>query len=108
MGKVWTYWEFDHPLGRTVRVISTPLGLEIFAEDVFSVVAAKLNNEKVVPININPQERCVVMEQEVVKVKTLNFTAINSLKGIVEGDLINKFLHWVRTTIRPIFQADYL
>ncbi|WP_242062343.1 hypothetical protein [Nostoc punctiforme] len=66
MGRVWTYWEFDHPLGSTVRVISTPLGLEIFAEDVFNVVAAELNNEKVVLMNIHSQERYVVIEEEVV------------------------------------------
>ncbi|BCL40163.1 hypothetical protein [Nostoc sp. MS1] len=108
MGRIWTYWEFDHPLGMTVRIISTPLGLEIFALDVFEIVAAELNSEKVVPINIKSQERYVVIGQEVVTVKTLNFTAINSLKGIVEAGLINKFLHWVRTTIRPIFQREYL
>ncbi|RCJ22884.1 hypothetical protein A6770_29420 [Nostoc minutum NIES-26] len=108
MGRVWTYWEFDHPLGSTVRVISTPLGLEIFAEDVFNIFAAELNNEKVVLINIHSQERYVVIEEEVVKIKTLNFTAINSLKTIVTADLINKFVHWIRTTIRPIFQRQYL
>lgn len=108
MGRVWTYWEFDHPLGSTVRVISTPLGLEIFAEDVFNIVAAELNNKKVVLMNIHSQERYVVIEEEVVKVKTLNFTAINTLKTIVKADLINKFLHWVRITIRPIFQRQYL
>ncbi|MHC5748743.1 MAG: hypothetical protein ACYTXT_44320, partial [Nostoc sp.] len=96
------------PLGNTVRVISTPLGLEIFAEDVFNVVAAELNNEKIVLMNIHSQERYVVIEEEVVKVKTLNFTAINTLKTIVKADLINKFLHWVRIKIRPIFQRQYL
>ncbi|MBD2682991.1 MULTISPECIES: hypothetical protein [Nostoc] len=108
MGRVWTYWEFDHPLGSTVRVISTPLGLEIFTEDVFNIVAAELNNEKIVLMNIHTQERYVVIEEEVVKIKTLNVTAINSLKTIVKADLINKFVHWVRTTIRPLFPRQYL
>ncbi|MBD2505537.1 hypothetical protein [Anabaena azotica] len=107
MERVWTFWEFDHPMNSTVRVISTPLGLEIFAEDVFRVVAPELNNQKVVPINITLQNRYVVIEREVIIIKTLNFTGINSLKGIVAADLINKFLRWVRTTIRPIFQSEH-
>jgi hypothetical protein len=59
-------------------------------------------------MNIHSQERYVVIQEEVVKVKTLNFTAINTLKTIVKADLINKFLHWVRIKIRPIFQRQYL
>jgi hypothetical protein len=108
MTKVWTYWEFDHPLGSTVRVISTPSGLEIFAEDVFKIIAPELNNEKVVPLHIQSQEHYVVIQEQVVIVKTLNSSAIYSLKGIVEEQLVKLFTQWVRTNILPIFQRDFV
>ncbi|BAY42060.1 hypothetical protein NIES2111_64560 (plasmid) [Nostoc sp. NIES-2111] len=108
MTKVWTYWEFDHPMGNTVRVISTPDGLEIFAEDVFKIIAPDLNNEKIVPLHIQNQERHVVIQEQVRIVKTLNSSAIYSLKGIVEEQLVKLFTQWVRSNILPIFQKDFV
>lgn len=107
MKKVWTYWEFDHPSG-TVRVISTPLGLEIFAEDVFKIIAPELNNEKIVPLHIQSQERYVVIQGEERSVKTLNASAIYALTSIVEKQLVKKFTQWVRSNILPIFQRDFI
>ncbi|HEY9803848.1 MAG TPA: hypothetical protein V6D25_26130 [Leptolyngbyaceae cyanobacterium] len=107
MTRVCTYWEFDHPLGQ-VRAISTPRGLEIFAEDVFMVLAPQLNNEKIVLLHIQSQERYVVIESQVERVKTLNSTAIYNLKGIVDEESINIFTQWVRSNILPIFQKDFL
>jgi len=108
MTKVWTYWEFEHPLGSTVRIISTPSGLEIFAEDVFKIIAPELNNEKIVPLHIQSQERHVVIQEQVRIVKTLNSSAIYSLKGIVEEQLVKLFTQWVRSNILPIFQRDFV
>ncbi|MBD2505006.1 hypothetical protein [Anabaena azotica] len=108
MKKIWTYWEFDHPLGSTVRVISTPSGLEIFAEDVFKIMSPELNNEKIVPLHIQTQERHVVIQGEERSVKTLNASGIYDLGGIVEKQLIRIFTQWVRSNILPIFQRDFL
>lgn len=108
MKKVWTFWEFDHPLGSTVRVISTPLGLEIFAEDVFKIIAPELNNEKIVPINIHSQERSVVIGEQLIIVKTLNSGGVYKLRGIGEKQVINNFRQWTRSKILPIFQKDFL
>lgn len=108
MTKVWTYWEFDHPMGSTVRVISTPLGLEIFAEDVFKIIAPELNNEKIVPLHIQSQQRYVVIQEQLITVKTLNSSAIYGLKNIGEEQLIKIFTQWIRSHILPIFQKDYL
>lgn len=106
MGRVWTYWEFDHPLGSTVRVISTPLGLEIFAEDVFQIIAPELNNEKIVPLHIQSRERHVVIGEQITIVKTLNSGAIYNLKGMVKKQMINNFTQWIRNNVLPIFQKD--
>ncbi|MBD2564101.1 MULTISPECIES: hypothetical protein [Nostoc] len=107
MKKIWTFWEFDHTLGSAVRVISTPLGLEIFAEDVFQIIAPELNNEKVVPLHIQSRERHVVIGEQVTIVKTLNSGAIYNLKGIVEEQMINNFTQWIRSNVLPIFQKDF-
>lgn len=107
MARIWTFWEFDHPLG-LVRAISTSKGLEIFAEDVFKIIAPELNNEKIVLLHIQSQERYVIIESEVVPVKTLNSPAIYNLKGLVDEQSINIFTHWVRRNILPIFQKDFL
>ena len=107
MARVWTFWEFDHPSGQ-VRAISTPKGLEIFAEDVFMVLAPQLNNEKIVLLHIHSQERYVIIESSVVPVKTLNSPAIYNLKGLVDEESINIFTQWVRSNILPIFQKDFL
>lgn len=108
MTKVWTYWEFDHPLGSAVRVVSTPSGLEVFAEDVFRIVAPELNHEKVVPLHIQSEERSVVVENDVVTVKTLNSSAIYSLKTLVREESVNIFTQWVRNCILPIFLKDFV
>ncbi|MFN6499032.1 MAG: hypothetical protein RMX65_018825 [Nostoc sp. DedQUE01] len=108
MKKVWTFWEFDHPLGSTVRVISTPLGLEIFAEDVFKIIAPELNNEKIVPINIHSQERYVVIGEQLIIVKTLKSGGIYKLRGIGEEQVINNFTQWIRSKVLPIFKKNVL
>lgn len=106
--KVWTYWEFDHPTGTTVRVISTKKGLELFAQDVFRIVAPELNNENVVLLNIEAQERYVIIDEQLVEIKTLTSVAIYNLIGIVEKATIEGFTQWVRSKILPIFYKDFL
>ncbi|MCC5616764.1 hypothetical protein LC605_17120 [Nostoc sp. CHAB 5836] len=108
MGRIWTYWEFDHPLGSMVRVISTPLGLEIFAEDVFKIIAPELNNEKIVPLHIQNRERHVVIDEQITIVKTLNSGDIYNLKSRVKEQIINNFTQWIRSNILPIFHQSFL
>ncbi|BAY73307.1 hypothetical protein NIES23_61350 (plasmid) [Trichormus variabilis NIES-23] len=108
MGKLWQFWEFEHPSGKIVRVISTPSGLEIFAEDVLSIIAPELNTEKVVILNSNPRQRCVLIKNEVVTVNTLSSVAIYELIGTVDQVSVNRFTQWVRIKILPIFQKNLL
>ncbi|MCC5612005.1 hypothetical protein LC612_36060 [Nostoc sp. CHAB 5834] len=106
MVEVWQFWEFEHESHNIVRVIDTPSGLELFAVDVFQIIAPVLNDEKVTLINAQANQRFVIIEQSIVTVNTLNALAIHSLTGIVKADVIRRFMQWVRSNIAPIFRKD--
>lgn len=106
MVEVWHFWEFEHFSNHIVRVIDAPSGLELFAVDVFQIVAPVLNDEKVTLINAKTNQRFVLINQEIVTVSTMNALAIHSLIGIVKADVIKQFMQWVRSNITPIFKKD--
>ncbi|WP_196520047.1 hypothetical protein [Nostoc sp. WHI] len=104
MVEVWHFWEFEHFSTNIVRVIDAPSGLELFAVDVFQIVAPVLNDEKVTLINAKANQRFVLINQEIVIVNTMNALAIHSLIGIVKADVIRQFMQWVRSNITPVFK----
>ena len=110
MANVWQFWEFEHPSGKTVRVIATPDGLEIFAEDVFQILAPELDAEEVIHLNIKIQKRCVILNCHCpeVTIQNLNSLAIHNLIGMAEAGLVKQFMQWVRSNILPIFHKDFI
>ncbi|MCC5617370.1 hypothetical protein LC605_20220 [Nostoc sp. CHAB 5836] len=106
MVEVWQFWEFEHDSHNIVRVIDAPSGLELFAVDVFQIIAPMLNDEKVTLINAPTNQRFVTINCSIVTVNTLNALAIHSLSGIVKADVIRRFMQWVRSNIAPIFRKD--
>lgn len=106
MVPVWQFWEFEHFSNNIVRVIDAPSGLELFAIDVFQIIAPALNDEKVILIDrkAKASQRQVMINQEIVVVNTMNALAIHSLIGIVKADVIRQFMQWVRSQIVPIFR----
>jgi len=107
MVKIWQFWEFEHSSNNIIRVIDVPSGLELFASDVFQVIAPELN-EKVILLGIKYRQRHVLLNQRYILVNTLNALAIHGLIGVVEADIIRKFMHWVRSNIIPVFRNTHL
>lgn len=107
MVKIWQFWEFEHSSNSIIRVIDVPSGLELFASDVFQVIAPELN-EKVILLGIKYRQRHVLVNQRYILVNTLNALAIHGLIGVVEADIIRKFMHWVRSNIIPVFRNTHL
>ncbi|MBD2365359.1 hypothetical protein H6G36_30135 [Anabaena minutissima FACHB-250] len=105
MVKIWQFWEFEHSSNKIVRVIDVPSGLELFASDVFQVIAPELN-EKVILLGIKYRQRHVLSNQKYILVNTLNALAIHGLIGVVEADVIRKFMQWVRSNIMPVFKRN--
>ena len=106
MVPVWQFWEFEHFSNNIVRVIDAPSGLELFAVDVFQIIAPALNDGKVILIDAKTNQRQVMINQEVVVVNTLNVLGIHSLIGIVKADVVRQFMQWVRSRIVPIFRKQ--
>ena len=72
MVEVWQFWEFEHFSNNIVRVIDAPNGLELFAVDVFKIIAPALNDGKVILIDAKTNQRQVMINQKIVVVNTLN------------------------------------
>jgi hypothetical protein len=108
MVEVWQFWEFEHYSNNIVRVIDAPNGLELFAVDVFQIIAPALNDEKVALIDTKVNQRFVILDHEVVEISTLNALAIHSLIGIVTSDMVKQFMQWVRSNIIPVFKRDLI
>ena len=106
MVPVWQFWEFEHFSNNIVRVIDAPSGLELFAVDVFQIIAPALNDGKVILIDAKTNQRQVMMNQKIVVVNTLNAVGIHSLIGIVKADVVRQFMQWVRSRIVPIFRKQ--
>lgn len=106
MVSVWQFWEFEHFSKNIVRVIDAPSGLELFAVDVFQIIAPALNDGKVILIDAKTNQRQVMMNQKIVVVNTLNALGIHSLTGIVKADVVRQFMQWVRSQIVPIFRKQ--
>ncbi|MHC5761820.1 hypothetical protein [Nostoc sp.] len=106
MVEVWQFWEFEHFSNNIVRVIDAPSGLELFAVDVFQIIAPALNDGKVILIDAKTNQRQVMINQKIVVVNTLNALGIHSLTGIVKADVVRQFMQWVRSQIVPIFRKQ--
>ncbi|MBD2303817.1 hypothetical protein H6G80_30160 [Nostoc sp. FACHB-87] len=106
MVKIWTFWEFEHSSKNIIRVIDAPQGLELFAEDVFQIIAPELNNEKIIVMGIKMNQRCTSVEGKIVAVNTLDALAIHALSGVVKADVIRQLMQWVRSNILPVFKRE--
>ncbi|WGV24197.1 hypothetical protein [Halotia branconii] len=106
MVEVWQFWEFEHYSNNIVRVIDAPNGLELFAVDVFEIVAPAFNDGKVTLIDAKSSQRFVIINYQVVGVSTMNALAIHSLIDIVGNDIVRQFMQWVRSNIIPVFKKE--